>query len=79
MFVKHSVYFQIREIDENRIIPTPNRMIETIVAPGSPALGMTSPRQRNRIRTNPWVPTGTMSPSPVKQSPLPSKHTRDSP
>lgn len=34
-------------------------------AVASPVL--TSPRQRNRIRTNPWVPDSALSPGQIRQ------------
>lgn len=45
----------------NNILPpngaTPSRLSELVVNSA-----ITSPRQRNRIRTNPWVPTTNLSP-----------------
>ncbi|XP_018577905.1 uncharacterized protein LOC108916179 [Anoplophora glabripennis] len=58
--------------------------IEDIIGgPKSPSLGITSPRQRNRIRTNPWLPSNVPSPVPAKheisKTTTPSKINRDSP
>ncbi|XP_030746252.1 uncharacterized protein LOC115875049 [Sitophilus oryzae] len=38
--------------------------------------GLVSPRQRNRIRTNPWLPGGTSSAAP---SPLPTRQEKKTP
>ncbi|KAJ8980588.1 hypothetical protein NQ317_018715 [Molorchus minor] len=51
---------------ELKFIPSQN--VEVFPGPGSPGLGITSPRQRNRIRTNPWVPGSIPSPSPIKHN-----------
>ncbi|KAG5873181.1 hypothetical protein JTB14_035234 [Gonioctena quinquepunctata] len=55
-----------REHEEPKYVSTSTRITDTIAGSLSPALGVTSPRQRNRIRTNPWLPSGASSPSPVK-------------
>ncbi|XP_063929432.1 uncharacterized protein LOC135141842 isoform X2 [Zophobas morio] len=41
---------------------TPTRLSEVVASPV-----LTSPRQRNRIRTNPWVPGSTLSPGQIRQ------------
>ncbi|CAH1965053.1 unnamed protein product [Acanthoscelides obtectus] len=71
--------------DTHRASREPNMVLtprEVITGPSSPALGVTSPRQRNRIRTNPWLPGGALSPSPVKHeitAGAPTKTINDSP
>lgn len=65
--------------EEQRSVPQSTVIVENIVTPGSPLTGMTSPRQRNRIRTNPWVSNSTLSLSPVKQTTIPSKLNVESP
>ncbi|KAJ8936684.1 hypothetical protein NQ318_012503 [Aromia moschata] len=55
---------QTRTLGEPKAVPVQN--VEIFSGPASPGLGITSPRQRNRIRTNPWVPGSVPSPSPVK-------------
>ncbi|XP_050519599.1 uncharacterized protein LOC114342588 [Diabrotica virgifera virgifera] len=74
--------FKKRELDESKFA-APSRVNEKIVGNLSPALGITSPRQRNRIRTNPWLPGATLSPSPVKhglnKGKAAAKSSKDSP
>lgn len=75
---------QKRVIEEPKVPPSqPSRMNEKIIVNISPALGVTSPRQRNRIRTNPWLPGSTLSPSPVKhdlkKASVATKSSKDSP
>ncbi|RZC36675.1 uncharacterized protein BDFB_000312 [Asbolus verrucosus] len=41
---------------------TSSRLSEVVASPV-----LTSPRQRNRIRTNPWVPGSTLSPGQIRQ------------
>ncbi|KAJ8918776.1 hypothetical protein NQ315_015096 [Exocentrus adspersus] len=69
---------QIRENGETKTVAAQ----EIIGVPSSPSMGITSPRQRNRIRTNPWLPSNIPSPTPMKhysnKATLPSK-IRDSP
>ncbi|CAH1103215.1 unnamed protein product [Psylliodes chrysocephalus] len=76
--------FKKRVIEEPKVPPSqPSRMNEKIIVNISPALGVTSPRQRNRIRTNPWLPGSTLSPSPVKhdlkKASVATKSSKDSP
>ncbi|CAG9855274.1 unnamed protein product [Phyllotreta striolata] len=76
--------FKKRELEEPKFpAPPPTRINEKLIVNLSPALGVTSPRQRNRIRTNPWLPGSTLSPSPVKhdlkKASLTVKSAKDSP
>ncbi|XP_056646120.1 uncharacterized protein LOC130451247 [Diorhabda sublineata] len=77
----HTPVFKKREVDESKFAAT-SRIKEKIIGNLSPALGITSPRQRNRIRTNPWLPGSTLSPSPVKhnhsKTMVAAKSTKDS-
>nr|XP_015836673.1 PREDICTED: uncharacterized protein LOC661635 isoform X2 [Tribolium castaneum] len=63
-------YSQTQEVD--RVVQTrpfqcntavtPSRLSEVVASPV-----LTSPRQRNRIRTNPWLPGSAPSPGPIRQ------------
>lgn len=70
---------QIREVEEPKVIISSNIIVENVAAPASPIIGMSSPRPRNRIRTNPWVSNSTLSLSPIKQTTAHPKLKRESP